>query len=73
MKLKKATVFLFSLAGVLFLVGGLRDAFAPGFFNVSSAAPGRLDIILKFVSAFAFLALAASTAMSQRQDKNTKS
>jgi hypothetical protein len=68
-KLKTATVSLYLLAGTLFLIAALRDIFAPGFFNNSSAIPGTADIVLKFVSAAAFLALAASTGMSQGQEK----
>jgi len=56
-KLKKLTVGLFLFAGVLFLITGLRDIFAPGFFNVSPQVKSRGDIIFQFVAAVTFLAV----------------
>ena len=37
---------------------GIRDVFAPGFFNASPQVKGKADIVLQFVSAASFLALA---------------
>jgi hypothetical protein len=55
---QKIAVWGFSLAGVLEAVGGLRDIFAPGFFNVSPQIATTTDIVVKFVLAAVFLALA---------------
>jgi hypothetical protein len=57
MRLKKLTVGLFLFAGVLFATAGLRDIFAPGFFNVSPQVKGKGDIIFEFVAAVTFLAV----------------
>ena len=58
MKLKKIAVWLFFFAAVLYFIGGLRDIFAPGFFNISSHPPTKWDIAMKFGLAGIFLALA---------------
>ncbi|MDQ2921115.1 MAG: hypothetical protein M3R52_05830, partial [Acidobacteriota bacterium] len=59
MKYKKLTVGLFLFAGVLGVIAGLRDLFAPGFFNMSPRIPGKADIIAQFALAVAFFAMAA--------------
>jgi hypothetical protein len=48
----------FLLAAVLWVIAGLRDIFAPGFFNISSRVMGKSDIILEFAVAAIFIALA---------------
>jgi hypothetical protein len=58
MRHNKLTVGLFIFAGVLYVIGGLRDVFAPGFFNMSPQIPSNTDIVIKFVLAGAFLGLA---------------
>jgi hypothetical protein len=57
--MKRVTSWGFLIAGVLGIISGLRDIFAPGFFNMSPRIPNRTDIILQFVAAAIFLALAA--------------
>ena len=57
MKLQKLTVGLFILTGVLFVTAGLRDIFAPGFFNVSPQVKSKGDIIFEFVAAVTFFAV----------------
>ena len=59
MKLEKIAVWLFFFAAVLYFIGGLRDIFAPGFFNVSQDLPTKWDIAMKFGTAGVFLAGAA--------------
>ena len=59
MKLEKIAVWLFFFAAVLYFIGGLRDIFAPGFFNISSHPPTKWDIAMKFGTAGIFLASAA--------------
>ena len=58
MKLQRIAVWGFLIAGVLGIITGIRDVFAPGFFNVSPQVKGKADIVLQFVSAASFLALA---------------
>ena len=70
MNLKKIAVWGFLIAGVLGIITGLRDIFAPGFFNVSPQVKTKTDIIFQFVAAATFLALAVLTKLSLRQDAN---
>jgi hypothetical protein len=65
MRLKKLTVGLFILAGVLYVVAGLRDLYAPGFFNISPRIPSRMDIVIQFVLAATFFVLASLSSRNQ--------
>ena len=65
MRLKKTAMWLFVFAAVLYLIGGLRDIFAPGFFNISPHIPTRGDIAMQFGMAGMFLAMAALYKMMQ--------
>lgn len=58
MKSYKIAIWGFLIAGVLGVITALRDLFAPGFFNISPQIKGTADVILQFVSAAAFFALA---------------
>jgi Na+-driven multidrug efflux pump len=71
-KLRKIAVWGFLIAGVLGVITGLRDTFAPGFFNVSPQVKTKADIILQFVSAASFFALAFLFRLSSQQDVNRK-
>ena len=64
---KRIVLGLAFLAAVLWLVAGLRDVFAPGFFATSGRVMGTSDIILEFVTAAIFFALAGLSA-SGRSD-----
>lgn len=57
--MKKIAVWGFSFAGVLGILTGLRDIFAPDFFTISPRIPGRTEIIVQFAVAALFLGLAA--------------
>jgi hypothetical protein len=72
MKLQKIAVWGFLFAGVLGTITGLRDTFAPGFFNASPQVKGTSDIILQFVSAAAFLALAYLLSISPQVNADKK-
>ena len=72
MKLQKIAVWGFLFAGVLGVITGLRDTFAPGFFNISPQVKGKTDIILQFVSAASFFALAYLFRLSSRMEANKK-
>ena len=65
---QKIAVWGFSFAGVLGIFTGLRDVFAPGFFNMSPRIPSKTDIIVQFAVAAMFLALAGLTYMTSRQN-----
>lgn len=71
-KLKRITVWGFVLAGVLGLVAGLRDIFAPGFFKMSPGLPSTTDVVLQFVLAGTFLALAFLTYLGSKQARSSK-
>jgi Na+-driven multidrug efflux pump len=60
------------IAGVLGVITGLRDTFAPGFFNISPQVKTKADIILQFVSAATFFALAFLFRLSSQRDANKK-
>ncbi|MEP6718110.1 MAG: hypothetical protein ABJB21_03155 [bacterium] len=72
MKLQKIAIWGFLVAGILGGIAGLRDLFAPGFFNVSPQVKTKTDIILQFVSAASFLALAFLFKLSLQKDANEK-
>ena len=57
-------------AGVLFATAGLRDIFAPGFFNVSPQVKGKGDIIFEFVAAVTFLAVGYLFSLNKPVDAN---
>lgn len=72
MKLKNVAVWGFSLAGVLYIIAGLRDIFAPGFFKASPQIPSRFDIVVQFLLAAMFFALAGLTRLGQNQTRVSK-
>jgi hypothetical protein len=49
---------LWLFAGVLWFIAGLRDMFAPGFFNISPHTPSSKDILFQFSMAAMFFAFA---------------
>jgi len=71
-KLKSVAIWGFLFAGVLYIIGGLRDMFAPGFFNISPQIPSTSDIVVKFILAGGFLALAALSHVSRNQVRTKK-
>ena len=70
MKLQKIAVWGALFAGVLGVISGLRDTVAPGFFNMSPQVKSKTDIILQFVSAASWLAIAYLLSLSPRMDGN---
>jgi hypothetical protein len=64
---KRVVLGLAFLAAVLWLLAGLRDIFAPGFFSMSPRVMGKSDIIIEFATAAIFFALAGLSA-SGRSD-----
>ena len=69
MKLKKLQCGLFLFAGVLYTIAGLRDIFAPGFLNMSPRIPSRGGIVMQFVLAGVFLAMAVLTNKTKESSK----
>ena len=67
---QKLTVGLFLFTGVLFLITGLRDIFAPGFFNISPQVKGKGDIIFEFAAAVTFFAAGYLLSLKKRVDAN---
>lgn len=64
MKHKNIAVWGFLFAGVLGVIAGLRDWFAPGFISLSPRIPSTGDIIGQFVAAAVLFAVAALSASS---------
>ena len=54
-------------AGVLWVVAGLRDIFAPGFFTMSASEKSNLDIAMEFASGATFLLIGAVFHWNRRQ------
>ena len=56
-------------AGVLYVLGGLRDIFAPGFFRGRAKIPGQGHILLQFFLAATFIAIALLLRKTQTQGR----
>ena len=63
----KVAVWASLVAGLLWVVVGLRDTYAPGFFNMSPSVKGRLDIAMEFATGAVFLLIAALFRRSRQQ------
>jgi len=69
----KFTVWVSLIAGLLGIIVGLRDTFAPGFFTMSGSVKSKLDIAMEFAAAATFLSVAAVFHMNrQRIDSKSK-
>ena len=69
----KVAVWASLVAGLLSVVVGLRDTFAPGFFTMSGSVKGKLDVAMEFAAAATFLFVAAVFHMNrQRIDSKSK-
>ena len=55
----KTAAWLFLVCGLLWVLVGLRDIFAPRFFTMSPRIMTRIDITMEFVAAAPFLIAAA--------------
>lgn len=53
--------------GVLWVIVGIRDIFAPSFFTMSPRNMGKIDITFEFAVAAAFLVAAGVFRMRRRQ------
>jgi hypothetical protein len=63
----KVGIWLFLIAGILWLLVGLRDLFAPGFFSFSGRVVTNSQIVVDFALGVMFLALGASMAKFRRE------
>jgi len=60
-------------AGLLWVVAGLRDTFAPGFFTMSGSVKSNLDIAMEFASGATFLLIGAVFYRNiQKLDRKSK-
>jgi hypothetical protein len=66
----KTMMWLCMLAGVLWIIAGIRDLFAPGFFNMSGRAVTSSSIALNFVLGLVFLIIGGSLSGRIRNPKN---
>jgi hypothetical protein len=66
----KAVVWFFILTGVLWILAGLRDLFAPGFFNMSGRTVTGNSIALNFAIGIVFLVIGISQSSRTRNLKN---
>jgi hypothetical protein len=68
----KIVMWLFILAGLLWILAGIRDLFAPGFFNISGRTVSSSSIALNFVIGIVFLIIGSSQAVrTHRQIKKS--
>ena len=51
----KVAVWASLVAGLLWVVVGLRDTYAPGFFTMSGSVKSKLDIAMEFATGAVFL------------------
>jgi hypothetical protein len=63
----KIVMWLFILAGLLWILAGIRDLFAPGFFSISGRTVSGSSIALDFAVGIVFLILASSQAVRTRR------
>jgi len=59
----KIVMWLFLLAGLLWILAGIRDLFAPGFFNMSGRTVSDSSIALNFAIGIVFLVIGSSQAL----------
>jgi len=63
----KFAVWASFVAGLLWVMVGLRDTYAPGFFTMSGSVKSKLDIAMEFASGATFLFIAAVFHMNRQQ------
>jgi hypothetical protein len=63
----KPVIWLFAVVGVLWVLLGLRDLFAPGFFSPNGRVVTGSNIALDFALATVFITLAVAMAIRLRR------
>ena len=66
----KTAMWLFMLAGLLWILAGIRDLFAPGFFNMSGRSVSNGGIALNFVIGIVFVIIGTSQSGRVRNVRN---
>ena len=66
----KAVVWLSLVAGLLRILAGIRDIFAPGFFSINGRTVSGSSIALNFAIGIVFLIIGSSQAV--RTHRHTK-
>ena len=66
----KIVMWLFIVAGLLWILAGARDLFAPGFFSFSGRPVSGSTIAIDFAIGMVFLIIAISQAATSRSHKN---
>jgi len=66
----KVAVWASVIAGLLWIVVGLRDTYAPGFFSMSPSVKGRFDIAMELATGVVFLLIAALFQRSRQQPES---
>ena len=66
----KTVMWLFMLAGLLWILAGVRDLLTPGFFNMSGRTVTGTSIALNFVIGIVFLVIGCSQSTRIRNLKN---
>jgi len=66
----KIVMWLSILAGLLWILAGIRDLFAPGFFSISGRPVSGSSIALNFVIGIVFLIIGSSQALKKRHSIN---
>ena len=66
MKMNRAAFWLFIVAGTLWMLAGLRDLFAPGFFSINGRVVTGSSIALDFAIGAVFLILSHGIARRSR-------
>jgi hypothetical protein len=66
----KTVMWLFIAAGTLWMLAGIRDLFAPGFFSISGRSVSGSSIALDFAIGVVFLIMASSPAIRIRNLNN---
>ena len=59
----KIVTWLFILAGLLWILAGIRDLFAPGFFSINGRIVTDSSIALNFAIGIVFLIIGSSQAV----------
>lgn len=52
-----------ALAGIVFIIAGVRDVFFPGFLTLNTAVPSRTEVAVAFAIGLFFIAVAAFRAL----------
>lgn len=66
----RTVMWLAMLAGVLWILAGIRDLVSPGFFNISGRTVTGSSIALNFVIGIVFLIFGISQSAGMRNTKN---